>query len=114
MSAQQKYLYQYAYLDGSSFNAVENNNLYNDERGNAEIMQNYNHNSLNLEFQRQASIQRKRCVLLANSEVGLILKAISHTNIASRGLDVYDLVKIGNIGLTPNVHFYEVGGDFFE
>ena len=60
MSAQQKYLYQYAYLDGSSFNAVENNNLYNDERGNAEIMQNYNHNSLNLEFQRQASIQRKR------------------------------------------------------
>jgi len=33
MSAQQKYLYQYAYLDSSSFNAVENNNLYDDERG---------------------------------------------------------------------------------
>ena len=32
MSAQQKYLYQYAYLDKASFNAVENNNLYNDEQ----------------------------------------------------------------------------------
>jgi len=38
MSAQQKYLYQYAYLDGSSFNAVENNNLYNDERGGSEMI----------------------------------------------------------------------------
>jgi len=45
MAAQQKYIYQYAYLDGSSFKAVENNNLYNDERGRAEILQNYNHNS---------------------------------------------------------------------
>jgi hypothetical protein len=37
MSAQQKYLYQYAYLDSSSFNAVENNNLYDDERDTAKL-----------------------------------------------------------------------------
>ena len=83
-------------------------------RGNAEIMQNYNHNSLNLDFKAGEHTAKALSVLLANSEVGLILKAISHTNIASRGLDVYDLVKIGNIGLTPNVHFYEVGGDFLS
>ena len=114
MSAQQKYLYQYAYLDGSSFKAVENNNLYNDERGAAEILQNYNHNSLNLNFKAGAHTAKALSVLLANNEVGLILKAISHTDIVSQTLDVYDLVKIGNISMTPNLHFYEVGGEFLS
>ena len=114
MSAQQKYLYQYAYLDGSSFNAVENNNLYNDERGAAEILQNYNHNSLNLNFKAGEHTAKALSVLLANSEVGLILKAISHADIVSQYLDVYDLVKIGNINLNPNIHFYEVGGEFLS
>jgi len=114
MSAQQKYLYQYAYLDGSSFKAVENNNLYNDERGAAEILQNYNHNSLNLNFKAGAHTAKALSVLLANNEVGLILKAISHADIASQTLDVYDLVKIGNISMTPNLHFYEVGGEFLS
>lgn len=114
MSAQQKYLYQYAYLDGSSFNAVENNNLYNDERGAAEILQNYNHNSLNLNFKAGEHTAKALSVLLANSEVGLILKAISHADIVSQYLDVYDLVKIGNINLSPNIHFYEVGGEFLS
>ena len=114
MSAQQKYLYQYAYLDGSSFNAVENNNLYNDERGGAEILQNYNHNSLNLNFKAGEHTAKALSVLLANSEVGLILKAISHADIVSQRLDVYDLVKIGNINLSPTIHFYEVGGEFLS
>ena len=114
MSAQQKYLYQYAYLDGSSFNAVENNNLYNDERGNAEIMQNYNHNSLNLNFKAGEHTAKALSVLLANSEVGLILKPITHADLTHTNLDVYDLVKVGNIGLTPNSHFYEVGGEFLS
>ncbi len=114
MSAQQKYIYQYAYLDGSSFKAVENNNLYNDERGNAEILQNYNHNSLNLNFKAGTHTAKALSVLLANNEVGLILKAISHADIVSQTLDVYDLVKIGNISMTPNLHFYEVGGEFLS
>lgn len=114
MSAQQKYLYQYAYLDGSSFKAVENNNLYNDERGAAEILQNYNHNSLNLNFKAGAHTAKALSVLLANNEVGLILKPISHADIVSQTLDVYDLVKIGNISMTPNLHFYEVGGEFLS
>ena len=114
MSAQQKYLYQYAYLDGSSFKAVENNNLYNDERGRAEILQNYNHNSLNLTFKAGEHTAKALSVLLANNEVGLILKAISHADIVSQTLDVYDLVKIGNISMTPNLHFYEVGGEFLS
>ena len=114
MAAQQKYLYQYAYLDGSSFKAVENNNLYNDERGKAEILQNYNHNSLNLNFKAGTHTAKALSVLLANNEVGLILKAISHADIASQTLDVYDLVKIGNISMTPNLHFYEVGGEFLS
>ena len=114
MAAQQKYLYQYAYLDGSSFKAVENNNLYNDERGRAEILQNYNHNSLNLTFKAGSHTAKALSVLLANNEVGLILKAISHADIVSQTLDVYDLVKIGNISMTPNLHFYEVGGEFLS
>ena len=114
MSAQQKYLYQYAYLDGSSFNAVENNNLYNDERGNAEIMQNYNHNSLNLNFKAGEHTAKALSVLLANSEVGLILEPITHEDLIHTNIDVYDLVKVGNIGLTPNSHFYEVGGEFLS
>ncbi len=114
MAAQQKYLYQYAYLDGSSFKAVENNNLYNDERGEAEILQNYNHNSLNLNFKAGTHTAKALSVLLANNEVGLILKAISHADIVSQTLDVYDLVKIGNIGLTPTVHFYEISGEFLS
>ena len=114
MAAQQKYLYQYAYLDGSSFKAVENNNLYNDERGEAEILQNYNHNSLNLNFKAGTHTAKALSVLLANSDVGLILKAISHADIVSQTLDVYDLVKIGNISMTPNLHFYEVGGEFLS
>lgn len=114
MAAQQKYLYQYAYLDGSSFKAVENNNLYNDERGKAEILQNYNHNSLNLNFKAGSHTAKALSVLLANIEVGLILKAISHADIVSQTLDVYDLVKIGNISMTPNLHFYEVGGEFLS
>ena len=114
MAAQQKYLYQYAYLDGSSFKAVENNNLYNDERGSAEILQNYNHNSLNLNFKAGTHTAKALSVLLANIEVGLILKAISHADIVSQTLDVYDLVKIGNISMTPNLHFYEVGGEFLS
>ena len=44
----------------------------------------------------------------------MILKAISHTDIVSQYLDVYDLVKIGNINLSPNIHFYEVGGEFLS
>lgn len=114
MGAQQKYLYQYAYLDGSSFNAVENNNLYNDERGNAEILQNYNHNSLNLNFKAGEHTAKALSVLLANSEVGMILKPVSHGDLVNTNIDVYDLVKIGNINLTPNVHFYEVGGEFLS
>lgn len=114
MGAQQKYLYQYAYLDGSSFNAVENNNLYNDERGAAEILQNYNHNSLNLNFKAGEHTAKALSVLLANSEVGLILEPVTHEDIVSENIDVYDLVKIGNINLTPNVHFYEVGGEFLS
>jgi hypothetical protein len=114
MAAQQKYLYQYAYLDGSSFKAVENNNLYNDERGKAEILQNYNHNSLNLTFKAGSHTAKALSVLLANNEVGLILKAISHADIVSQTIDVYDLVKIGNINMTPNLHFYEVGGEFLS
>lgn len=114
MAAQQKYLYQYAYLDGSSFKAVENNNLYNDERGSAEILQNYNHNSLNLNFKAGTHTAKALSVLLANSDVGLILKPISHADIVSQTLDVYDLVKIGNISMTPNLHFYEVAGEFLS
>jgi hypothetical protein len=114
MGAQQKYLYQYAYLDGSSFNAVENNNLYNDERGNAEILQNYNHNSLNLNFKAGEHTAKALSVLLANSEVGLILEPITHEDLANTNLDVYDLVKIGNVNMTPNLHFYEVGGEFLS
>jgi hypothetical protein len=114
MSAQQKYLYQYAYLDGSNFNAVENNNLYNDERGNAEIMQNYNHNSLNLNFKAGEHTAKALSVLLANSEVGLILEPITHEDLVNENIDVYDLVKIGNVNMTPNVHFYEVGGEFLS
>ena len=114
MGAQQKYLYQYAYLDGSSFNAVENNNLYNDERGNAEILQNYNHNSLNLNFKAGEHTAKALSVLLANSEVGLILEPITHEDLVNTNIDVYDLVKIGNINLNPNIHFYEVGGEFLS
>lgn len=114
MAAQQKYLYQYAYLDGSSFNAVENNNLYNDERGAAEILQNYNHNSLNLNFKAGEHTAKALSVLLANSEVGLILEPVTHEDLANTNIDVYDLVKIGNINLTPNIHFYEVGGEFLS
>ncbi|HOG20799.1 MAG TPA: hypothetical protein PKW37_10205, partial [Salinivirgaceae bacterium] len=114
MSAQQKYLYQYAYLDGSSFNAVENNNLYNDERGAAEILQNYNHNSLNLNFKAGEHTAKALSVLLANSEVGLILKPVKHGDLVNTNIDVYDLVKIGNINLSPNIHFYEVGGEFLS
>ena len=114
MGAQQKYLYQYAYLDGSSFNAVENNNLYNDERGNAEILQNYNHNSLNLNFKAGEHTAKALSVLLANSEVGMILKPVTHGDLVNTNLDVYDLVKIGNIKLNPNIHFYEVGGEFLS
>lgn len=114
MSAQQKYLYQYAYLDGSSFNAVENNNLYNDERGNAEILQNYNHNSLNLNFKAGEHTAKALSVLLANSEVGLILEPVTHGDLVNTRIDVYDLVKIGNINLNPNIHFYEVGGEFLS
>lgn len=114
MSAQQKYLYQYAYLDGSSFNAVENNNLYNDERGGAEMLQNYNHNSLNLSFKAGEHTAKALSVLLANSEVGLILEPITHTDLVNENLDVYDLVKIGNVNLSPNLHFYEVGGEFLS
>lgn len=114
MSAQQKYLYQYAYLDGSSFNAVENNNLYNDERGAAEILQNYNHNSLNLNFKAGEHTAKALSVLLANSEVGLILEPITHEDLTNHNLDIYDLVKIGNVNLSPNVHFYKVGGEFLS
>lgn len=114
MGAQQKYLYQYAYLDGSSFNAVENNNLYNDERGNAEILQNYNHNSLTLNFKAGEHTAKALSVLLANSEVGMILKPVTHGDLVNTNIDVYDLVKIGNISMTPNLHFYEVGGEFLS
>ena len=114
MAAQQKYIYQYAYLDGSSFKSAENNNLYNDERGRAVILQNYNHNSLNLNFKAGAHTAKALSVLLASSDVGLILKAISHADIVSQNLDVYDLVKIGNISMTPNLHFYEVAGEFLS
>lgn len=114
MSAQQKYLYQYAYLDGSRFNAVENNNLYNDERGNAEIMQNYNHNSLNLNFKTGEHTAKALSVLLANSEVGLILEPITHEDLINENIDIYDLVKIGNVSMTPNLHFYEIGGEFLS
>ncbi len=114
MSAQQKYLYQYAYLDSSSFNAVENNNLYDDERGAAEILQNYNHNSLNLSFKAGEHTAKALSVLLANSEVGLVLEPITHEDLTNHNLDIYDLVKIGNVNLAPNIHFYEVGGEFLS
>ena len=114
MGAQQKYLFNYAYLEKSSYNAIENNNLYNDERGEAEILQNYNHNSLFLNFKAGEHTAKALSVLLANSEVGMILEPVKHGDLVNTNIDVYDLVKIGNINMTPNVHFYEVGGEFLS
>jgi hypothetical protein len=46
--------------------------------------------------------------------VGLILEPITHEDLVNENIDVYDLVKIGNVNMTPNVHFYEVGGEFLS
>ena len=114
MGAQQKYMYHYAYLDTTSFSVIENNTVYNDDRGVAEVLQNYNHNSLNLKFKAGEYTARALSVLLANNEVGLILKPVTHNEFTSVPLDVYDITKIGNITLNPNIHFYEVGGEFIS
>jgi hypothetical protein len=114
MGAQQKYMYHYAYLDTTSFSVIENNTVYNDDRGVAEVLQNYNHNSLNLKFKAGEYTAKALSVLLANNEVGLILKPVTHNEFTSVPLDVYDITKIGNITLNPNIHFYEVGGEFIS
>jgi hypothetical protein len=114
MGAQQKYLFHYSYLEKSSYNAIENNNLYNDERGEAEILQNYNHNSLFLNFKAGEHTARALSVLLASDEVGLVLDVANNVNFIEQTFDVYDLVKIGNIGLSPTVHFYEISGEFLS
>ena len=44
----------------------------------------------------------------------MILEPVTHEDLTEQNLDVYDLVKVGNVGLTPNLHFYEVGGEFLS